>query len=134
MAWPSMCGWTWNPSFAASAARSTIRAIMSGDKGPPRSETKTNGDVLTAFSLRSADTSSLSSVCTLSIDPFSRRTWKVFAPDPGVTSKSVHLVCLASDARRPFRYINRSRTWSRRRCRPSLPAASITALASLGLR
>jgi hypothetical protein len=50
-----MCGWTWNPSFAASAALSTTRAIMSGDNGPPRSETNTNGDVLAAFSFRSAD-------------------------------------------------------------------------------
>ena len=40
---------------------------MSGDSGPPRSETNTNGDVLAAFSFRSADTSSRSSVCTLSI-------------------------------------------------------------------
>jgi hypothetical protein len=37
--------------------------------------------VLVAFSFRSADTSSLSSVWTLSIDPLSRRTWKVFGPD-----------------------------------------------------
>jgi hypothetical protein len=25
-------------------------------------------------------------VCTLSVDPFSRRTWNVFGPDPGVRS------------------------------------------------
>ena len=35
---------------------------MSGDSGPPRSETNTNGDVLSALSFRSADTSSRSSV------------------------------------------------------------------------
>jgi hypothetical protein len=42
--------------LAVSAARSTMRAIMSDDSGPPRSETKINGDVLVAFNLRSADT------------------------------------------------------------------------------
>jgi hypothetical protein len=31
---------------------------MSGDNGPPRSETNTNGEVLVVFSFRSADTSS----------------------------------------------------------------------------
>ena len=87
------------------AARSTIRAIMSGDSGPPRSETNTNGEVLPTFSFRSADTSSRSRVCTLSFEPFKRRTWKVCGPDPGARSKSVHLVCLASEARRPCRYI-----------------------------
>jgi hypothetical protein len=35
---------------------------MSGDSGPPRSETNTNGDVPVAFSFRSADTSSRSRV------------------------------------------------------------------------
>jgi hypothetical protein len=49
-------------------------------------------------------------VRTLSFEPLSRRTWKVFGPDPGVRSKSVYFVCLASDARRPWRYINRSST------------------------
>jgi hypothetical protein len=57
---------------------------MSGDSGPPRSEMKTNGDVLVVFSFRSADTSSRSNVWTLSMEPLSRRTWKVFGPDPCV--------------------------------------------------
>jgi hypothetical protein len=57
------------------------------------------GEVLVLFSLRSADTSSLSSVWTLSIEPFSRRTWNVFGPDPGVRSKSVH-AALFPDRRR----------------------------------
>jgi hypothetical protein len=46
-----------------------IRAIMSGDSGPPRSERNTKGDVLLAFSFRRAETSSRSSVWTLSIEP-----------------------------------------------------------------
>jgi hypothetical protein len=36
----SMWGWTWNPSFAASPALSTMRAIMSGDCGPPREDAR----------------------------------------------------------------------------------------------
>src|SRR4029077_16658680 len=96
--------------LAASAALSTIRAIMSADKGPPRSGTNTNGGVLLAFSRRSAATSSRSRVGTLSVDPFSRRTWNVFGPDPGVRSKSDHFVYLASDARKPCRYIRRRST------------------------
>jgi hypothetical protein len=80
-----------------------MRAIMSGDSGPPRSETKTKGDGLSALSLRSADASSRSSVCTLSTDPFRRRTWNVFGPDPAIMSKSVHLASLASLARSPWR-------------------------------
>jgi hypothetical protein len=59
-----------------------MRAIMSGDSGPPRSETNTNGHVLSALSLRSADTSSRSSVCTVSTDPFRRCTWNVLGPEP----------------------------------------------------
>jgi hypothetical protein len=70
---------------------------MSGDSAAPRSETNTNGDVLPVFSFRSADTSSRSRVCTLSFEPLSRRTCKVFGPDLGIRSKSVHLVCLASE-------------------------------------
>jgi hypothetical protein len=42
-----------------SFALSTMRAIMSGDSGPPRSETNTNGDVLSAFSFRNADAASI---------------------------------------------------------------------------
>ena len=44
--------------------------------------------MLEAFSFRNADTSSRSSVCTLSLEPFSRRTWNVFGPEPDVRSRS----------------------------------------------
>ena len=44
--------------------------------------------MLEAFSFRNADTSSRSSVCTLSLEPCSRRTWNVFGPEPDVRSRS----------------------------------------------
>jgi hypothetical protein len=68
---------------------------MLAGNGPPRcSETNTNGDVLVALRFRSADTSSLPKVCTLSLEPSSRRTWKVLGLDPSTgRSQFIRLAC-----------------------------------------